>query len=1044
MPDTKQFLDATEWRLVGPFRGGRSIAVVGHPTEDLTFYFGACAGGVWRTRDAGASWHNISDGYFTSSPVGALAIADSNHSRIYAATGESTIRGDVTLGDGMYRSDDGGDTWRHIGLADTRHISQVRVHPRDEDLIYVGALGHAFGDHEARGVYRSKDGGETWENVLYRDDKTGVSDLVMDPQNPLTLYAGFWEMRRYPWALSSGGPGSGLFKTTDGGDTWTELTNNPGLPEGLIGRIGVAVSPKMPSRVWALIEHADQGGLYRSEDFGETWRLINPDPNLRQRPWYYMHIFADPVDPDTVYVLNLQMWKSIDGGESFSNVPTPHGDNHGLWIDPKNPSRMIEGNDGGACVSFDGGRTWSSINNQPTAQFYHVTTDTRFPYRIYGAQQDNTTISVPSFSFRNSIVSDDTYPIGGGESGYIAVRPDNPDIVYAGSFITRMTRYDHSSQQAVEITVWPEDYVGYGSEEMKYRFQWTFPIVLSPHDPNIIYTGGQYIFKSTNGGDSWDPISPDLTRGDPETLKPSGGPITKDNIGTEIYATVFAIAESPVTPGVIWAGSDDGLVHVTRDNGATWTNVTPPDIDDWPLISIIEPSPHDEATAYLAVTRYKLDDNTPYFYRTYDYGQTWELITNGIEAEDFSRVIREDPKRKGLLYAGTESGVYVSWNAGDRWYRIQANLPIVPIHDLTVKDDDLILGTHGRAFWALDDLGPIRAWDEPMENDKSALFPPKPAYRMKTPRGIGSRDAAGYKTYFATGGRTSMAETVLDSDGEKKNILVEGGENPPIGAIVHYWLGEKPSGEVKLTFLTANGEEIRSFSSGDEEKHNGFRVETEDGLHRFIWDLRYAPGVDLPFGTLSAYWGGGVEGPVVVPGTYQIRLEVDGETHTQEFEVRKDPRIPATQEDLEAQFDLLMNIRNKLDEAHKAVLRGREIREQVEAWQTRLSETGHGDLADQCEQVIGKLAEVESEIVEARSKGAADSFNYPPKVNSKLSSLQGTVSFGDAHPPKQQFEVWEHLSAQADSSIEKLHTLIDTDVKELNDRIAKAGVPPIG
>jgi photosystem II stability/assembly factor-like uncharacterized protein len=1043
MPDTKDFLNGMDWRLVGPFRGGRSIAVVGHPTDDLTFYFGACAGGVWRTRDAGRSWFNISDGYFTSSPVGALAIADSDHSRIYAATGESTIRGDVTLGDGMYRSDDGGDTWRHIGLADTRHISQVRVHPRDENLLYVGALGHAFGDHNARGVYRSKDGGESWENVLYVDDKTGVSDLSMNVQNPLELYAGFWEMRRYPWALSSGGPGSGLFKTTDGGDTWINLTKNPGMPEGLIGRIGVAVSPAKPNRVWALIE-STEGGLFRSDDAGETWRLINPDPNLRQRPWYYMHVYADPVDPDKVYVLNLQMWKSIDGGESFTNVPTPHGDNHGLWIDPKNTNRMIEGNDGGACVSFDAGRTWSTVDNQPTAQFYHVTTDTRFPYRIYGAQQDNTTITVPSFSFRNSITNDDAHPIGGGESGYIAVRPDNPDIVYAGSFITRMTRYDHGSQQAVEITVWPEDYVGYGSEEMKYRFQWTFPIVLSPHDPNIIYTGGQYIFKSTNGGDSWDPISPDLTRGDPETLKPSGGPITKDNIGTEIYATVFAIAESPVTPGVIWAGSDDGLVHVTRDNGETWTNVTPQDIDEWPLISIIEPSPHDEATAYMAVTRYKLDDNTPYFYRTHDYGATWELITNGIAEDDFTRVIREDPERKGLLYAGTESGVYVSWDSGDNWHRIQANLPIVPIHDLTVKDADLILGTHGRAFWSLDDLGPIRAWNPSREGEASAVFPPKPAYRMKTPRSLGGRDAAGYKNYFATGGRTSISETVLDEEGEKKNILAEGGENPPIGAIIHYWLGDEPNSDVKLSIQKSSGEEIRSFSSSDEEKHNGCRVEKYAGVHRFIWDLRYPPAVNLPFGTLSAYWGGGVEGPIVVPGTYQVKLEVDGQTHLEEFEVRKDPRVPATQEDLEAQFDLLMKIRNKLDEAHKTVLRGRELREQIESWQERLQQTGHDDLAKECDRVLEKLGNIEHEIVEARSKGAADSFNYPPKVNSKLSSLQGTVSFGDARPPKQQYDVWEHLSRWADSAIQDLQATIDKDVKELNDRIAQANVPPIG
>ncbi|TVR77456.1 MAG: glycosyl hydrolase [Sphaerobacteraceae bacterium] len=1044
MPDTKAFLDQSQWRLVGPFRAGRSIAVVGHPSEPLTFYFGACAGGVWRTRDAGTTWHNISDGYFTSSPVGALAIADSDHSRIYAATGESTIRGDVTLGDGVYRSDDGGDTWRHIGLADTRHIAQVRVHPRDENLIYAGALGHAFGDHDARGVYRSKDGGDTWENVLYVDDKTGVADLSMDTKNPNTLFAAFWQMRRYPWALSSGGPGSGLYKTTDGGDTWTDISSNPGLPSGLLGRIGVVVSPVDSSRVWALVEHESEAGLYRSDNGGDTWELINRDPNLRQRPWYYMHVFADPVDIDKVYVLNLRMWKSIDGGLSFSHIPTPHGDNHGLWIDPENTDRMIEGNDGGACVSFDAAKTWSSVNNQPTAQFYHVTTDTRFPYRIYGAQQDNTTISVPSFSWRNSIVGDDSYPIGGGESGYIAVRPDNPDIVYAGSFITRMTRYDHSSQQAVEITVWPEDYVGYGSEEMKYRFQWTFPIVLSPHDPEIIYTGGQFIFKSTNGGDSWEKFSPDLTRADPETLKPSGGPITKDNIGTEIYATVFAIAESPVKPGVIWAGSDDGLVHVTQDNGETWTNVTPGDLDDWPLISIIEPSPHDAATAYMAITRYKLDDNTPYLYRTHDYGKTWERITNGIREDDFTRVIREDPVRKGLLYAGTETGVYVSWNNGDNWHRFQANLPIVPIHDLTIKDTDLILGTHGRAFWSLDDLTPIREWDEANSPGSTTVFPAEPAYRIKTPRGFAWGEDIGYKAYIASGGRTTIGETVRGKDGKPELFLAEAGHNPPDGAIIHYWLSDDVESEVKLTFLTANGEEIRTFSSKDEGNHNGFSIGSRSGLHRFVWDLRYPPGVDLPFGTLSAYWGGGVDGPQVVPGNYKVRLDVNGETHTAEFEVRKDPRLATTQEDYEAQFDLLMKIRNKLDDAHKTVLRGRELRDQIEVWRPRLDAAGHNDLVAECDRVIEKLASIESEIVEARSKGAADSFNYPPKVNSKLSSLQGTVSFGDARPPKQQYDVWEHLSAQADRSISALQETIDTDVKQLNEKIASSGVPAIG
>ena len=1043
MADVSDFLNATTWRLVGPFRGGRSIAVVGHPTEQLTFYFGACAGGVWKTEDAGATWRNVSDGYFTSSPVGALAIAPSNPSVIYAATGESTIRGDVTIGDGMYRSDDGGESWWHIGLKDTRHIARVRVHPRDENLVYAGALGHAFGPHSARGVYRSKDGGQNWENVLYRDENSGIADMIMDPKNPNVLYASMWETRRYPWALHSGGPGSGLFKTIDGGDTWEELSNNPGLPEGLLGRIGVAVAPQRPSRVWALVE-SKEGGLYRSDDFGATWKLINPDPNLRQRPWYYMHIVADPVDPDTVYIMNLQMWKSIDGGESFSNVPTPHGDNHDLWIDPSNTKRMIEGNDGGACVSLDGAVTWSSINNQPTSQLYHVTTDTRFPYRIYGAQQDNTTITVPSFSWRGAIVGDDSYAIGGGESGYIAVRPDNPDIVYAGSFVARMTRYDHSSQQAVEITVWPEDPIGYSAEDWTYRFQWTFPIHISPHDPEILYTGGNHVFRSTDGGQSWKPISYDLTRADPETLVPSGGPITGDNIGTEIYATVFALAESPVTPGVLWAGSDDGLVNVSRDNGETWTNVTPPDLNDWPLISIIEPSPHDDATAFVAATRYKLDDNTPYLYKTHDFGETWERITNGLPEDDFTRVIREDPERKGLLYCGTEGGLWVSWDEGGMWHRIQGNLPVVPIHDLVVKDSDLLLATHGRSIWSLDDIEPLRAWNPGMESEKAALFPPKPSYRMKPPRAFGGRDALGYKAYLTVGGRTTLGRTYLDEDGDLQIEPMEGGKNAPSGVMVHYYLGSEPSGDIKVTFLTKDGEEIRSFSSADEKKHNNTRLKTEPGLHRFVWDLRYPPGTELGFGVLSAYWGGGGEGPEAVPGIYQVRLEVDGEVQTHEFEIRKDPRIDATQEDLEAQFDLLMQIRNKLSDVHDIVLRSRSLREQVDGWVKRLEETGNPDLSAEAARVSEKLSAAEGNLVEARTKGYADSFNYPPKVNSKLASMQGSVSFGDTRPPEQQYEVFNHLSALADQHIATLQEVLDTDLAALNQKIIDAKVPAIG
>ncbi|MDI3341790.1 MAG: glycosyl hydrolase [Sphaerobacter sp.] len=1043
MKNPQDLLGSVQWRLAGPFRGGRVVAVAADPGDPLTFYFGACAGGVWKSQDGGATWRNISDGFFKTAAVGALAVAEADPNVIYAGMGEACIRGNVSHGDGVYKSTDGGKTWQHCGLAETRHIARVRVHPKDPDLVYVAAFGHAFGRNPERGVFRSRDGGKTWEQILYRDDKTGACDLSMDPRNPRVLYAAMWEAQRYPWKLVSGGEGSGIFKSTDGGDTWVELTNNPGLPTGLKGRIGVAVSPARPDRVWALIEAAD-GGLFRSDDGGATWKRLTDNPELRQRPWYYMHIFADPVNPETVYVLNLGFWKSTDGGNTFVGIPTPHGDHHDLWIDPRNPKRMIHGNDGGACVSFDGGVTWSSIYNQPTAQFYHVTTDTQFPYRIYGAQQDNTTLSIPSYSDRGAITADDTYPVGGGESGYIAVRPDDPNIVYAGSYASRMTRYDHRSKQEIDITVWPNDPIGYGAESMKYRIQWTFPIVLSPHDPNVLYVGANHVLRSTDGGQSFEEISPDLTRGEPETLKPSGGPITKDNVSTEYYGTIFAFAESPVQPGVLWAGSDDGLIHVSRDNGQTWQHVTPPDLPEWALISIIEPSPHDPATAYVAATRYKLDDFTPYLLKTNDYGQTWQLITNGIRENDFTRVIREDPVRRGLLYCGTETGVYVSFDDGAQWYPLTGNLPVVPIHDLVIHDTDLIVATHGRSFWVLDDLTPLRTWPDVAPEAPATLFPVRPAYRLMPPRRWPSAQTLGYKAYVTTGGSQALGEIVSDGAGGTRVELRTAGENPPVGVLVHYWIEAEAPQSVALSFYTADGQLIKRFAS-DDEQAKGPKPKATRGFHRFVWDMRYPDGTDLEGVRLAAYWGGGVIGPKAVPGTYEVRLEVDGQiVGSQRFEIRKDPRIPATQEDLQAQFDLLMAIQAKLSAVHEAVLHSKALREQIAAWQERLRAADQAALAEEAGKVAALLAEAENELVEWRHKGGADAFNYPPKVNSKLASLQGTVSYGDGRPPKQCYEVFDELSQWADAGMARLKAIIESEVGELNAKIAAAGVPPLG
>ena len=714
-----QLLDAMRFRCIGPPRGGRVVAVAGDPAEPAVFYFGAVAGGIWKTEDAGATWENVSDGYLKTSSVGALAVSDSDPSVVYAGLGESTIRADVSHGDGVWKSTDRGRSWMHLGLADTRHVSEIRIHPRDPDRVYVAALGHAFGPNPERGVYRSTDGGARWERVLYLDEHTGAADLALDARNPTILYASLWRVHRNFWELASGGPGSGLWRSTDGGATWTEITPNLGLPAtAVLGKIGVAASPARDGRVWALVESDTAPGLYRSEDFGETWTLASDRQELRYRPWYYMHVFADPQDEDSVYVNNLRMWKSTDAGAHFTPLPTPHGDNHDLWIDPRDNRRMIQGNDGGANVSFNAGASWSSVYNQLTAQLYTVDTDGRAPhYLVYGTQQDNSSIGVPSSANDGAITWADCRVAGTGESGYVAVDPRDPDVVYVGAIGSSpggggaLQRYDHRTGQIRLVNVWPEHHGGMGPGELRYRFGWTFPILFSPHDPNVLYAGGNRVFRSTDEGQSWEPISPDLTRAADDKLGPSGGPITLDTSGAEHYCTLYALAESPHEPGVLWAGSDDGLVHLSRDGGRSWRDVTPPDLPEWSFVRTVEPSPHAPGTLYLAATRYKLDDPAPYLYRTTDYGESWQAITGSgglaIPADDFIRVIRADPGCPGVLYAGTETGLHVSLDDGATWRRWRSNFPVTPVYDLKVEGTDLVVATHGRSFWILDDLTPL-------------------------------------------------------------------------------------------------------------------------------------------------------------------------------------------------------------------------------------------------------------------------------------------------------------------------------------------------
>ena len=1040
------FLNSLEWRCIGPHRGGRVVAVAGDVSNPAVFYFGACAGGVWKTTDGGTYWENVSDGFFNTAAVGAIAVAESDPNVIYAGMGESCIRGNVCHGDGVYKSTDAGKTWAHLGLEDTRHISRIRVHPKDSSLVYVAALGDAFGPNSQRGLFRSKDGGKSWEQVLTQGEGTGAIDLSMDQRNPRNLYVAFWEAQRTPWSLSSGGPGSGLFKSTDGGDTWTELSDNKGMPKGIKGRMGVTVSAARPSRVWAIIE-AEESGLYRSDDGGETWERVSDDRNLFTRPWYYNHVFADTQDPDTVYILNLNAWRSLDGGLTFTQVTTPHGDNHDLWIDPNNSQRMIEGNDGGACVSFNGGDTWSTIYNQPTAQFYHVATDTQFPYRVYGTQQDNTAMSVPSRSHKGAIPYSDCYPVGTSESGHIAVRPDDSNIVYSGAIGSSpggggsLLRYDHRSGQVRIITVWPEVTGGLGAKAAKYRFQWTFPIVISPHDPNVLYATGNHVFRSTNEGTSWESISPDLTRNDTSKMEPSGGPLTKDDTGAEHYGTIFAFAQSPSELGVLWAGSDDGLIHVSRDGGKSWDNVTPGELPEWTLISMIEASPHDSGTAYVAATRYKRSDPRPFLYKTNDYGKTWQSITSGIPDGAFTRVLREDPARRGLLYLGTESGVYVSFDDGASWQPLQRNLPVVPVHDLAVKENDLVAATHGRSFWILDDLTPIHQLMDGVGNGQNHLFKPRPAYRYLTSTGAERPGGPGKNYTLASGVIVTYYETKTPNNTIDKTFL-DAGKNPPAGVIVTYHLKDKPEGEVTLTFLDSKDQEIKSISNNGAEDEP--KVPTEPGANRFVWDMRYPDAHEVPEDSTTEK---NLDGPVASPGAYRVRLTVGDETRTQDFEVRKDPRIPASQEDLDAQFDFLMKIRNKLSQTQDAINSIRSIKEQVQGWKQRVSndsDSGSSEaVLDAAISLEENLTAIEEELIQPKSSVPLDRVNFPTRLNLKIASLTSVVASADAVPTQQSYEVFNELSARIDEQVERLKEVTSTDVTAFNKLIQGLGLPAV-
>ncbi|MFB9296716.1 VPS10 domain-containing protein [Persicitalea jodogahamensis] len=1013
-------LKGLEWRNIGPFRGGRSTAVTGVIGDPYTYYFGACGGGVWKSTNGGNDWFAVSDSTFKASSVGAIAVAPSNANVVYAGTGETDIRGNISYGDGMYKSTDAGKTWRHIGLEKGNAIANIQVHPTNPELVYVSAMGNIFGTNPERGVYRSKDGGDTWKLVLARNDSTGAVDVKMDPNNSNVLYAALWQAYRNHFSMSSGGTGSGLFKSVDGGDTWKEITKNPGMPKGILGKIGLSVSPVNSNRIYAMIENKEKGGLYRSEDAGATWKLINEDPDLKQRPWYYMNVAADPKNENGLIVLNVNAFKSIDGGKSFTEIDVHHGDTHDVWINPDNPENFIIGDDGGGEVTFNGGGNFTELDI-PTAQFYHVHTDNQFPYNIYGAQQDNSTVRIASRSNGYTIGTDDWWPVAGGESGYVVEDPLNPDITYGGSYDGFLSVDNHKTGERRLINVYPEFYMGHGSDTREYRFQWTYPIMFSPHDPNTMYVTSQYVHKSTDRGQSWEKISPDLTRHDPATMGASGGPISKDNTGVETYATIFAFEESTLEKGVFYAASDDGLLHISKDSGKSWENITPKSslLPEFALMSIVEVSPHDPATVYLAATRYKLNDFKPYLLKSTDYGKSWKLITDGIPADQFTRVIREDPNKKDFLYAGTEQGIWASFDGGDSWQSLQLNLPTTPIHDLVIqkREKDIVVATHGRSFWILDDISPLHQITKEIAQSDAHLFKPSHAYRM--------------------------------SGGSRKQEIPTAGQNPPNGAVIRCYMKEVPKEELRMHFLTAGGDTVSTYSSLKDKKGEPIKISkefytdetvtrpgtlpTQAGTNVFVWDMRYADATKVE-GT-NVMWSGSIIGAKAVPGTYQVHLYAGNKLIGKEnFEILKDPRIKATDEDFKAQFELAQKINDKLSMTHEGINKIRSVRKQIGDYMKSVKDsTVTKQLKELSKPMLDELEKIENTLMQPKSKAGQDPLNFPIQLNDKLAGVKTVVMSGDSKPTKSSYEAYENIAQKIDTQLDKLSEILNRDIPTFNN-----------
>lgn len=974
-------LKGMQWRNIGPNRGGRSLGIAGSASRKLEYYFGAVGGGLWKTTNGGFNWKAVTDGQIGSSSVGAVAVSASNPDIVYIGTGETEFRGNIMLGDGVYKSTDAGKTWKSVGLKNTQSISRVRIDPRNPDIVYVAALGHAYGPNPERGVFKTTDGGANWKKILFKSDSAGAEDLIIDPKNPDIIYASIWQVYRTPYKMWGGGGACGLFKSSDGGTTWVELTHKPGLPSGTVGKIGVTVSPADNNRIWAIIE-ANDGGLFRSDDGGMTWQLVNNERKIRQRAFYYSRIVADPVNKDGIYALNVNFYKSADGGLTFKKpIKLPHGDNHDLWIDPTDPMRMAEADDGGGTISVNGGEAWSD-EDFPTAQLYHVFATKDFPYQVAAAQQDNTTIVLPSEDYRHMSLSTNStkpgmgysYDAGGGESGCIVQDPKNPDIFYAGSQGALLTRIDRKTGQHRDVEVYPRFFSGEEAKVLPERWQWTFPIVFSPVDPNRLYTCSQHVWMTTTEGQHWDKISPDLTYADTATLGVSGGVITRDMNGPEIYATVFALAPSYFDVNTIWAGSDDGMIHLTQDNGKSWQNITPPDMVKNTRVSIIEASHFKAGTAYLAAKRYQMDDRQPYTWKTNDYGKTWKKMTTGIPAGDYVHTIREDITKQGILYAGTEHGVYVSFNDGDNWQPMQLNLPNTQVSDLVVTEKDIVIATHGRSIYILDDISPIREFTNNLADSAAFLFQPYYAVR--------NIQNAVFQYYLSK---------------ETKDLSFE--IISPDGKVIQTFTGEKPAPIDSL--------------ADDEEEKKPEPPTIKVGLNTFSWNLRYPSATIFPGMIL---WGGSkYEGPLAPPGIYQVKLTAAGRSVTKSFEIKLDPRLKnISVEDVSEEFDLAIKIRNQTSLANEAVIKIRAIK----AILLKEKPAAGNKIFFQ------QLSAIEQELYQVKNQSAQDPLNFPIKVNNRLATLQAIVESGDSKPTDGSYKVFEELSAELKGYLNQLEKLL--------------------